>query len=170
MKQLTAYVSGRIRRVGYRARVVNIALALGLTGTVQNLDDGRAKIVVEGEDNDLERFIKAIDIKNILICVDDISWDYSQVHGDFSSFYKLVGGDETDSRLDQSGAVLTEILGAIKTMHADLAGKQDQILEKQDQTIEEIKGLRGDLHPDLAVQLRAVQEDVKAIKARLGMP
>ena len=144
MKRLTAYVTGRIQRVGYRARIVDIANALGLTGAVQNLADGRAKIVTEGEDNDLERFTRVIDIKNTLICVESLSWDYSEAHGDFSSFYKLVGGDETNSRLDQSIVVLHEILDAIKDMHADLAGKQDQ-------TLEEIKGLRGDLHPGLAV-------------------
>ena len=35
---------------------------------------------------------------------------------------------------------------------------------------EEIKGLREDIQPGFALQVRQIQEDVRAIKDRLGMP
>jgi len=38
-KRLTAYVSGTVQKVGYRARVMDFAKMLGLSGTVENLDD-----------------------------------------------------------------------------------------------------------------------------------
>lgn len=64
MKRLTAYVSGKVQQTGYRAKVTDIALALGFKGFVENLDDGRVRIVAEGEDNRLKWFKEAIDIKN----------------------------------------------------------------------------------------------------------
>ncbi|MDI9416633.1 MAG: acylphosphatase, partial [Euryarchaeota archaeon] len=38
--RFTAYVSGKVQEVGYRARVVDIANALGLKGMIENLKDG----------------------------------------------------------------------------------------------------------------------------------
>ncbi|VVB64811.1 Acylphosphatase [uncultured archaeon] len=48
MRRLTAYVSGKVQRCGYRGKVVTIARAFGLKGTVQNLLDGRVKVEAEG--------------------------------------------------------------------------------------------------------------------------
>ena len=47
MRRLTAFVSGTVQKTGYRARVVNLANFLGLKGFVQNLPDGRVKVVAE---------------------------------------------------------------------------------------------------------------------------
>ena len=56
MKRLTAYVSGNVQKVGYRARVVQIANALGLKGMVENTLDGRVKIIAEGDEDKLMWF------------------------------------------------------------------------------------------------------------------
>ena len=69
MKRLTAYVSGNVQKVGYRARVVQIANALGLKGMVENTLDGRVKIIAEGEEDKLRWFLEAINIKDALIQV-----------------------------------------------------------------------------------------------------
>ena len=42
-KRLTAYVLGTVQKVGYRARVMDFAKMLGLSGTVENLDDGQIR-------------------------------------------------------------------------------------------------------------------------------
>lgn len=63
MKRLTAYVSGKIQKNGYRARVVDIAKVLALKGTVENLEDSRVKIIAEGDDDKLKWFEDAINIK-----------------------------------------------------------------------------------------------------------
>ena len=49
MMKLTAFVSGKVQEVGYRARIVDIANAFGLKGMVENQKDGRVKIIAEGE-------------------------------------------------------------------------------------------------------------------------
>jgi acylphosphatase len=69
MKRLNAYVSGQIQKVGYRKRVIDIARALGLKGMIENLNDGRVKIIAEDDHEKLKWFESAIDIKNALIQV-----------------------------------------------------------------------------------------------------
>lgn len=46
--RLTAWVRGRVQGVGFRWWVRSNALELGLLGVVENLVDGRVKIVAEG--------------------------------------------------------------------------------------------------------------------------
>ena len=55
MRKPTAIVSGKVQQVGYRARIVDIANALGLKGMVENQKDGSVKIIAEGDDEKLER-------------------------------------------------------------------------------------------------------------------
>ncbi|HOT07894.1 MAG TPA: acylphosphatase [Methanotrichaceae archaeon] len=136
MKRLTAYVSGHVQRTGYRARVVDLARALGLRGTVENLDDGRVKITAEGDDDKLRWFEDAIDIKNALISVSSIETVYSSTMGDFSNFYKVVGPDETDSRLDTAAIQLKDLIGAVNNMNNNLGGKMDVMIQKQDRMLE----------------------------------
>lgn len=51
-----------------------------------------------------------------------------------------------------------------------LVAGQKELVDGQKLMIEEIRGLREDLQPGLAMQIRALQVDIKAIKERLGMP
>ena len=101
MKKLKATVSGKIWGVGYRARVITIAKAFGLTGSVQNLDDGRVGIIAEGDEDMLNTFLDAIWIKDGLIDVDDIEMEYADVTGDFNDFYKLAKDGDIDDPLDK---------------------------------------------------------------------
>ena len=72
MQRLTAYVSGKVQKTGYRAREED-----RLKGYVQNLDDRRVKVVAEGEYSDPESMLAALDIKNSIINVVDIKSEYS---------------------------------------------------------------------------------------------
>ncbi|RQW77815.1 MAG: acylphosphatase, partial [Methanothrix sp.] len=127
MKRLIAYVSGNVQKVGYRGKVAQTALALGLKGTVENLSDGRVKIIAEGDEDKLRWFEEAITIKNTLIRVDSVEKIYSQASGDVSGFYKLVITGETDSRLDRGVEVLKDILVAVKYMNENLGAKMDNL-------------------------------------------
>ena len=136
MKRLTAYVSGQVQRTGYRVRIIDIARALGLKGTVENLDDGRVKIMAEGDDDKLNWFEEAIDIKNTLINVSSIEKKYSEPAGDFANFYKVVGPGETDSRLDTAADHMKELISAVNNMNNNLGGKMDVMIQKQDQMLD----------------------------------
>ncbi|MBN2308966.1 MAG: acylphosphatase [Candidatus Hydrogenedentes bacterium] len=47
--RLHVWIAGRVQGVGFRYATVREATARGLTGWVQNLDDGRVEAVFEGE-------------------------------------------------------------------------------------------------------------------------
>jgi len=143
MKRLTAYVSGKVQQTGYRAKVADIARALGFKGFVENLDDGRVRIVAEGEEDRLKWFEEAIDIKNTLIQVSTIEKEYSSAVSGVSKFYKLIDIGETDSRLDTAAVHLKDLIVAVNNLGDKLGGKldiligkQDQMIEKQDQMVE----------------------------------
>lgn len=62
MIRLTAYVSGRVQRTGYRAKVVSLAKEMGLVGFVQNRPEGQVLVIAEGENkDDLERSTRGYD-------------------------------------------------------------------------------------------------------------
>ena len=48
LARLTAWVEGRVQGVGFRWWTRARALELGLTGSAENLTDGRVKVVAEG--------------------------------------------------------------------------------------------------------------------------
>jgi len=174
MKQLTAYVSGKVQKTGYRARVTDIARALGFKGFVENLDDGRVRIVAEGDEDRLKWFEEAIDIKNTLIQVSTIEKEYSSAVGNVSKFYKLVDIGETDTRLDTAAVHLKDLIVAVNNLGDKLCGKldiliekQDQMIGKQDQLIEKqdqmLSGQREmiDLQQDLLEEVKDSRKDLK---------
>ena len=60
MKRATLFVSGHVQGVGFRYRTTEIAQSFVISGTVENLDDGRVKIVVEGALDEIQRFVDEI--------------------------------------------------------------------------------------------------------------
>jgi len=177
MQRLTAYVSGKVQKTGYRARVVTIAQNLRLKGYVQNLEDGRVKVVAEGENIDIEILLRALDIKNTLIHVVDIKKEYSSATSDFEGFFKVVSGEgETDQRLDVASEKLTElivvnkeILLEIRTTRDELKETHQDIRESSEAIVGEIKDLRSDMKETLDERLMRIESDVSLIKAKVGL-
>lgn len=58
--RFTALVSGTVQGVGYRAFVRRHAIDLGLSGSAENLADGRVEVVAEGDEIGLERFLELL--------------------------------------------------------------------------------------------------------------
>jgi acylphosphatase len=52
--------SGRVQGVGFRATTAGLAQRFSVTGWVRNLPDGRVELWVEGEDNEVKRFLETI--------------------------------------------------------------------------------------------------------------
>ena len=176
--RLTAIVSGNVQRVGYRARVIDIANAFGLKGMIENQKDGLVKIIAEGEEEKLRWFESAIDIKNALIRVYSIEKKYSPASGDFENFGKLVLKGETDSRLDTAAEYLKDLVVGVNKINENLGGKmdrmidqqdqmlgkQDQMLDKQDATIGEIQALRTDLKGYMDMRFKRIEADLSELK------
>ncbi|MCX6678852.1 MAG: acylphosphatase [Methanothrix sp.] len=167
MKRLVAYVSGRVQETEYIAKVTDFAGMLGLKGVVENLDDGRVKIVAEGDEDKLKWFEEAINIKNSLIQVASIEREYSEPRGDFSKFYKLVDKGETDSRLDIAAVHLKNLIGAVNGLNENLGRKMDTMIGLQKDTIElqkeTIELQKEDLNSsdNLLEEVRETRKDLK---------
>jgi acylphosphatase len=160
MIRLTAYISGRVQRVGYRAKVVSLANEMGEVGIIQNQPDGRVLVIAEGEKkDDLERFASAIRIENALIRVENASAEYTQGTGEYSTFRKITGPNEVGERLDDGIEILKRILDrqdkTISILDAD---------EKLDSTVEEIRGLRVDLKGYMDRRFKRIEADLAELK------
>ncbi len=155
MKKLKATVSGKIWGVGYRARVITIAKAFRLVGSVQNLDDGRVGIIAEGEEDTLNTFLGAIRIKDRLIDVDDIEIEYADVTGDFDDFYKLVKDGDIDDPLDKCIMYLKELLDVMKT---GFAGMNEAMRGEFSETKEEMQSGFGNLDSKMDVMIEKQDE------------
>ncbi|MDQ1262123.1 MAG: hypothetical protein QG575_1304 [Euryarchaeota archaeon] len=174
MKQLRAYVSGKVQKTVYRARVTDIARALGFKGFVENLDDGRVRIVAEGDEDRLKWFEEAIDIKNTLIQVSNIEKEYSSAIGNVSKFYKLVDIGETDTRLDTAAVHLKDLIVAVNNLGDKLGSKLDTLIEKQDQMIDlqhdlldEVKDSRKDFKGYLDQRFEKLEDEVVEMRSAL---
>ena len=132
MKRVTLYISGKVQQVNYRAKVINIAEKYNIKGNIQNLSNGNVKIIAEGLEKDLDKFIHDINIKNTLINVTNIKKESSTPTGEYESFYKLVSEGETDERLDTAADLLKELITVTKNGFSGLEKKQDVMIEKQD--------------------------------------
>ena len=173
MKRVTLHISGNVQKAGFRAKAVSIANALNIKGNVQNLLDGRVKIVAEGDEVDLERFIHGINIKNTLIYVTDITKDYSNPIGDYDHFYKLVGEGETDGRLDTAADLLKELIHVVNNGFESMGGKIDGLGGKIDQSrmeiTSEIRSSRDDFRSHFDVRILMIEQDLTQIKTKLAI-
>ncbi len=176
MKRLTAFVSGTVQKTGYRAKVVNLANFLGLMGFVQNLPDGRVKVVAEGDDSILERFLNDLRIKDPLIDVQDIESNYTSARGDFIRFEKMVANGETDQRLDKAAELLGDLIVVNKQIVAQLIinneetkGVREEVRGSREDiraVHEEVKGVREEVRGSRE-DIRAVHEEVKGVREEI---
>jgi acylphosphatase len=60
MKATMVYYSGNVQGVGFRMTAVMIARDYPVTGWVKNLADGRVQLLVEGPEDQIAKFLKAI--------------------------------------------------------------------------------------------------------------
>jgi len=133
------------RKLAIAREIIDIARAFGLKGMIENLDDGRVKIIAEGDDEKLKWFEHAIEIKNTLIQVSNVEKAYNPAGGEFAKFGKLVDEGETDSRLDKGVEVMNSMLVAIKQvnttlidMNSNLGSKMDNLSGKMDEVNENL--------------------------------
>ena len=86
LRRVKVLVSGRVQGVGFRAFTVSKANALGLTGTVRNLKDGRVEAFVEGPADKVQELIKAVGVGPAGARVDGVLTEEQAHRGEFRSF------------------------------------------------------------------------------------
>ncbi len=172
MLRLTAYISGTVQKTGYRSRVMILASAFGLSGYAQNLRDGRVKVVAEGEEPDLERFLGVLKIRDALIDVQSIEAQYSAATGEYIGFQKMVAGDETDQRLDRAADLLKDLIvvnkDVVKELKATREGLRDEIRATREGLGNEIKATREGLQIEIKATREELRSEIKATREELG--
>ncbi|MDD4691830.1 MAG: acylphosphatase [Eubacterium aggregans] len=74
MKRYYIIFEGRVQGVGFRYTAQHLAVSLGLTGWVRNLESGMVDAELQGNTGALDRFLREIKTEcGRFICIDDYS-------------------------------------------------------------------------------------------------
>lgn len=87
MQRMTATVHGRVQGVGFRAFTQVEAQRLGVSGWVANQWDGTVRVVAEGTDDALHRFVAWLRQGPPAAYVERLDVDWSQGDGDVRGFH-----------------------------------------------------------------------------------
>ena len=79
------HFAGQVQGVGFRYTTRTLAARFQVAGWVKNLPDGRVKMVVEGEPEELDRFQEAI-LEAMAGNVQDWESTTSEAQGEFAGF------------------------------------------------------------------------------------
>ncbi len=179
-------VKGRVQKVGYRDFVAQIANKMNISGTVQNLPDGKTvRIIAEAEKNVLEKFINLLWAKDDnIIKVIKMDVKYEPSEGEYE-FFDIIYDDIQKENFERIG----EAAGFLKSLDSGqkiiiekqdkMLEKQDIMIDKQDQTIgkidqnrveikSEIHGLRNDFKSHFDERLSKMEFELAEIKAKVA--
>ena len=79
LKQLNIFVIGRVQGVFFRDNTKAIAMNLGLTGYVRNLDGGGVEILAQGEESALRQLLDWCYRGSLLAKVEGLSFDWKEI-------------------------------------------------------------------------------------------
>ena len=83
--QAEVHYSGRVQGVGFRYNAERIARGFEVSGFVQNLPDGRVRLVAEGERAEVERFLAAVQ-ESMSANIKGTSYEERSFSGSFPRF------------------------------------------------------------------------------------
>ena len=180
-------VYGRVQKAGYKDFIDEIAFNLNIDGKVENLDNGTVQIICEGKENDIKELIKKIDIKQYPIRVEKIDVvsmiPIEEINKEFTSFEIVREKDltlATYERMDSAARYIREMnsnlggkIDSLKTETTEnfgkIGNKMDTIIEKQEEMIGEIRGLRNDFQSYFDQRFEKLEKDVFLIKEKMHM-
>jgi len=108
MKRVTIIAKGEVQRVGYRDAVAKIARKLNITGFVENLKPYDVRIIAEGDDVSIDKFIERIKINKFPIDVESAEVSFDAFTGKYEYFEIKTGmwQEELLERFDTAGTLL----------------------------------------------------------------
>ena len=185
MKRANIIVKGRVQRVGYRGAVEEVARKLNITGFVANLKPYDVRILAEGEDENIDKFIEQIEIRKFPIDVEGLEVTFEEYKGEFEYFEIKLGDwhEELFERLDTAGTLLYKSVALGEesvSIGKKMLGKQDDTIEAirnvsekidrgKEEIVTEISSLRGDLKSYMANKFAKIEYEIEGIKAKIGM-
>jgi acylphosphatase len=197
MKRANIRIKGNVQMAGFRTFIKNTADSLNVKGFAENQEDGSVKVVCEGEEERITRLINSIkESPPSFASIDEVNVAYEDYKGEFVSFERR-GADvpqkatlddllrvlkSFDSKAERLVSILSDTNVTLKSVKEDTSSiKEDtklipgikenteMMLEKQDDTIEEISSLRGDLRSYIENKFAKIEYEIAGIKAKIGM-
>ena len=153
-------VIGKVHNVGYRPFLLGIAESLPIKGFYADnifVDDREAvEILVDGDSDKVEGFIKLVKSKKPEnAVVDDIRvYDYDGNVMEKEAYYRYLTATQ---------------LSTIASYGRYMLSKMDIMLEKQDETVGEIRELRDDLKAYMNERFKRIEDEIRKIKEKLGL-
>lgn len=80
-------VKGMVQGIGYRYFVRRLGINLNLKGWVRNLYNGDVEMEVEGEEEEIKKFIERARKEHPWAKVEDLEVDWKAYKGEFKNFY-----------------------------------------------------------------------------------
>jgi acylphosphatase len=159
-RRVEAIVSGRVQTVGFRDRVQEVALRLGVAGEVANLPDRTVKVVAEAEPATLEAFFEEIARPHGFIAVRETRRTREGPPRGLKPPFRIKRGpmvDELGERLDQGVVYL-------QAMHKDLVAESRSVGAKVDQVGEGLGQKIDAMREDMNVNFRDLRERYGSIE------
>jgi len=148
MRRVEIVAKGDVQRVGYRDAVQNIARKLRISGIVQNVEPYDVRIVAEGEEAALKEFVKAVNIQERPIRVEELEVRWADATGEFQ-YFRILRGDWQEELGERFDVAIRYLHRSVELGEQNLAvgrenlsigrmmlEKQDAMLEKQDRMLE----------------------------------
>ncbi len=148
MRRANIRIKGNVQMAGFRTFIKNIADSLNVTGFAENQEDGSVRVVCEGKEEGINELINSIKEKTPSFArIEEMNVAYEEYKGEFTGFGRRgadVPGEESEmltvmKSFDKKAEKMVGILGSVDERLGNIGGKQDQTLEKQDETISIIK-------------------------------
>ena len=99
VKRYHVIVEGRVQGVGFRSFCILQAQKRGLTGSVRNMSNGMVEIFVQGDEKQVDSFLKKVKEGDRFILVEDMSIKECPVEENEKSFDRLLDKDEKETFL-----------------------------------------------------------------------
>ena len=155
MKKADIRIRGNVQMAGFRTFIKNIADSRNLKGFAENVEDGSVRVVCEGEEEGIKGLIDSVKERSPSFAhVDEVSEEYGDYKGEFTSFERR-GGDIPQK------ATLDDLLSVLKSFDTK-AERLVSILSDMNVTLKSVKEDTKVL-PSMNVTLKSVKEDTKVL-------
>ena len=86
LKRSHVFYAGRVQGVGFRYTARQLAHGFEVVGYIRNLDDGRVEMVIEGDEEEVNRFVKHIGASDLAAYIRHETVEWKPATGEFRDF------------------------------------------------------------------------------------
>ncbi len=167
MRRAEIFVDGDVQGVGYRYHVRRAARRRGLVGSVKNLEDGRVRILCEGEEGAIKAFIKDINIQESPIFVERISYKFSEATGEFNVFRIITG--KLEEEMIEGFATGAAYLAVLREEMKEFREESSENFTELGGKIDRFREESGENFAELDRKYHTVSQELRLINKNLEM-